>query len=142
MEQVQVQGVSEVLDVVPYSELRRVMEDNDILLFVETFEKEYKYLARLSFSTKIVDYLSSGKCIFAIGPDDIAPIQYFKNNNVAFVADEVGQISNKLDMMLRDTKRQEMANASFAFAKQNHDINKLHSELYQTLINISKNNEL
>ena len=140
LEKVQVQGVSEVLDVVPYSEVGHVMENNDILLFVETFEQKYRYLARLSFSTKIVDYLSSGKCIFAIGPGDIAPIQYFKNNRVAFVAEKEAQIEEELDLMRIEYNRQEMANASFDFAKRNHDINELHRWLYQLFVNLTKKN--
>ena len=138
MVRVQVDGVSEVRDVVPYSELGRVMEENDILLFVETFEEKYKNLARLSFSTKIVDYLSSGKCIFAIGPGEIAPIRYFSDNDVAFVATRPEDIEEKIGEMTTDTARKEMAMRSFEFAKKEHDINVLHGRLYQQFEEITK----
>lgn len=138
LEKVQVEGVSEVLDVVPYSELGKVMEENDILLFVETFEEKYKNLARLSFSTKIVDYLASGKCIFAIGPGEIAPIRYFNDNEVAFVASKPDEIEKKIDEMITEQSRQEIASRSFEFAKKEHDINDLHNRLYKIFENITK----
>ena len=138
MEKVQVEGVSEVRDVVPYSEISRVMEDNDILLFVETFEEKYKNLARLSFSTKIVDYLSSGKCIFAIGPGEIAPIRYFKDNDIAFVASMPEEIEETINEIIVPESRQEMANRSFEFAKEKHDIKDLHRRLYRIFDEISK----
>ena len=138
LEKVQVEGVSEVLDVVPYSELGKVMEENDILLFVETFEEKYKNLARLSFSTKIVDYLASGKCIFAIGPGEIAPIRYFNDNEVAFVATIHDEIEKKIDETITEQSRQEMAAHSFEFAKKEHDIDDLHNRLYKIFENITK----
>lgn len=139
MEKVQVEGVSEVRDVVPYSEIGKVMEENDILLFVETFEEKYKNLARLSFSTKIVDYLSSGKCIFAIGPGEIAPIRYFKDNGIAFVASKPDEIEVNIDEMIDVQSRHEMADRCFEFAKKEHDINDLHNRLYQIFYEITTN---
>ena len=47
---------------------------------------KYANIAKLSFSTKITDYLSNGKCILAIGKVDIAPIDYFKKYDSALVA--------------------------------------------------------
>lgn len=138
MDKVQVDGVSEVRDVVPYSEISRVMEDNDILLFVETFEEKYKNLARLSFSTKIVDYLSSGKCVFAIGPGEIAPMRYFKDNGIAFVATMPEEIEDRINEIMDSEARQEMAGRSFEFAKEKHDITDLHNRLYQIFNEISK----
>lgn len=138
LEKVQVEGVSEVMDVVPYSELGKVMEENDILLFVETFKEKYKNLARLSFSTKIADLLSSGKCIFAIGPGDIAPIRYFNDNGIAFVATKPEEIEKKIDEMIGEQSRKEMAMRSFEFATKKHDINDLHDRLYHIFERITK----
>ena len=53
-------------------------------------------IAKLSFSTKITDYLANGKCIFAIGRDFIAPIDYFVRNDSAIVATSKEEIKEKL----------------------------------------------
>ena len=57
----------------------------DVLLFVESLSKK-DMSARLSFSTKITDYLSVGKCIWAVGNKDLAPIDYFKEEDAAIVS--------------------------------------------------------
>ena len=41
-------------------EVQAVQKQADILVFVESLDKKYKNAARLSFSTKITDYLKSG----------------------------------------------------------------------------------
>ena len=67
-------------------QVHTVQKQADILLFVVSLDKKYKNAARLSFSTKITDYLKSGKCIFAVGDKDIAPIDYFNKYDSAITA--------------------------------------------------------
>ena len=61
-------------------------KEADILLFLEDIDGMYAKAARLSFSTKLTDYLSSGRCILAIGNEDTAPIEYLKKNQSAIMA--------------------------------------------------------
>lgn len=67
-------------------QVKIVQKEADTLVFVESLEEKFKNTARLSFSTKITDYLRSGKCIFAIGDKDIAPIDYFSRYDSAITA--------------------------------------------------------
>ncbi len=69
-----------------------LQNDADILLFLEDIDGKYARSARLSFSTKITDYLSTGKCIFAAGCLDTAPMQYLSANNAAIVATTVSEM--------------------------------------------------
>lgn len=71
---------------VPQSEVFALQEKADILLFLEDIDGDDSKTARLSFSTKITDYLASAKSIFAVGCIDTAPMQYFINNDIAIVA--------------------------------------------------------
>ena len=83
------------------SEVQAVQKQADVLVFVESLERRYRNAARLSFSTKITDYLKSGKCIFAIGGSDIAPIDYFKRYDSAVVAtcyDEIKGVLEKISV--------------------------------------------
>ena len=77
-------------------QVKVVQKEADILVFVESLEKKYKNTARLSFSTKITDYLRSGKCIFAIGDRNIAPIDYFNRYDSAVTATTYEEIQEKL----------------------------------------------
>ncbi len=81
-------------------EVQTVQKNADILVFVESLEKKFKYTARLSFSTKITDYLKNGKCIFAIGDKEIAPIDYFNRYDSAITATTYSEIEEKLKMLV------------------------------------------
>ena len=73
-------------DPVPQSEVLALQEAADILLFLEDVDGPDAKTARLSFSTKITDYLSAGKSILAVGCMDTAPMQYFLTNDAALIA--------------------------------------------------------
>lgn len=81
---------------VPKSEVAAIQKKADIVVFVESLEKKYRYAARLSFSTKLTDYFASGKCIFAIGDTTIAPIEYLTENDAALICTDYSEIEKKL----------------------------------------------
>ncbi len=107
---------------IPQSEVLMKQNEADVLLFLEDIDGKDAKAARLSFSTKITDYLSAGKCIFAIGNKDTAPLQYFIENNSAMVCGSEREIFSNLinicdDPMIID----EYAEKACISAKQNHD---------------------
>lgn len=53
-----------------------IYADADILVHVESFEKKAIASTKYSFSTKIPEYLSAGKAVLAVGPAEVASIQY------------------------------------------------------------------
>lgn len=53
------------------SELINVYQKSDILVFVESFDEQNIEKVKLSFSTKIPEYLSMSKPILAVGPKNI-----------------------------------------------------------------------
>lgn len=79
---------------VSQSEVLKKQKETDILLFLEAIDGPDAKVARLSFSTKITDYLSAGKCIFAVGNKDTAPMQYFIENDAAVVCGSDDEIMN------------------------------------------------
>lgn len=82
-------------------EVLQLQKESHILLFLEDLS-EKNLTARLSFSTKITDYFSAGKCIFAVGNPDLAPMQYFADKKAAIVAyneDEIKVGLEKLTQM-------------------------------------------
>jgi glycosyltransferase involved in cell wall biosynthesis len=106
---------------VPQSEVFRLQKEADILLFVESFEAAGRF-ARLSFSTKITDYLSSGRAIWAIGPSDLAPIEYFEKNACALVSSGKNNIEADLRKWLDNASLlSEYAARALDCARKNHD---------------------
>ena len=124
---------------VPYSEVKDVIEHNDVVVFVESLNDKFKDTARLSFSTKITDYLASGKCIFAVGPTDIAPMEYFGENDAAVVAHEYDEIRTKLKELLKPGMIETYSQKAFSCGKTNHDKAVLDDIVYGKLLEIANN---
>ena len=103
------------------SELEKKLSDSDILVFAESLEKRYAYAARLSFSTKIVDYLASGKAIFAIGKADTASMEYFKDNDAAFCVSSYEEILEILGKIAKEPEIiKEYAINAYTLGKEKH----------------------
>ncbi len=124
---------------VPYSEINSILEMNDVLLFVESLNEKYKGIARLSFSTKITDYLSSGKCILAVGPSDIAPIEYLRNNDAALVASDVKELKQILTKLLDHKIIESYSKKAFECGYKNHNKQDIDQILFSKIIEISRN---
>ena len=129
------QNGSNIKGALTLSEVQRVQAESDILVFVESLEKKYKNTARLSFSTKITDYLKSGKCIFAIGGEDIAPIDYFKRYDSAIVATSYAQIKEKLKMLSENTDLiEEYSKKAYDCGFEHHEKSKMNALLKETIL--------
>ncbi len=85
LKKIYVPGVCNFKGFVPQKEVLKEQQKADVLLFVESLSKQ-DMSARLSFSTKITDYLSAGKCIWAVGNSDLAPIDYLREEDAAIVS--------------------------------------------------------
>lgn len=108
------------------TEVLRLQEQADIMVFMEDIDGQYANIARLSFSTKITDYLSSGKCIFAVGNIDVAPMQYFKKYNAAIIAYSEQTILEQLNNIVNDTDLIiQYANNAINCGKLNHSKDKI-----------------
>ncbi len=88
---------------IPQSEVLKLQKGADVLLLLEDIDGSDCQMARLSFSTKTTDYLSSGKCIFAVGCENTAPMQYFKKHEAAIIAFSDEEIYKGFDTIVNDT---------------------------------------
>ncbi len=88
---------------VSQSEILSIQEQSNILLFIEDVIGKERKVARLSFSTKIPDYLSCGKCIIAIGDRDTAPMKYFEDEKVALCAQNKKELEMIFEMILNNS---------------------------------------
>lgn len=122
---------------VPYEKVKQVIADNDIVVFVESFESRFRRVARLSFSTKITDYLAGRKCILAVGPDDSAAIEYFKKEDAALVATSPMEIEKQLIRLSDRSLVEEYAQKAYGCACRNHDRIQMDEKIYGKLIELS-----
>lgn len=81
-------------------QIMELYNESDILVHVESFNLRQRLSVHQSFSTKLVDYFSMGKCIFAVGPKDVASISHLINYDAAIVATSKEEIFEKLNTMI------------------------------------------
>lgn len=92
------------------SGLNKKIIESDYLLHCESFDEISKRITRLSISTKIGEYIASARCIIAIGPGDVASIQYLKENKLAKVitTDDRTNLLEEIEKFLGSTDMAEL----------------------------------
>ena len=103
-------------------ELNRKISESDILVFAESLDRKYAYASRLSFSTKIVDYLSAGKAILAIGKSDTAVMEYFRDNDAAFCVSNREEIFDTLKIIAENSDVvSKYSKNAYSLGEKNHN---------------------
>lgn len=116
-----IDGCSNVKGSVSAKKIPDIQKKADILVHVEAFDKKNKFAVSQSFSTKIVDYLANAACILAIGPKDIASIDYFIRNDAGLVACNETEIEESLMKIIKNPKLiSEYGIKAYDSGKRNH----------------------
>lgn len=124
---------------VPKEEVTTIQREADVVIFVESLEDEFRMAARLSFSTKLTDYFASGKCIFAIGDKEIAPIEYLQENDAALIATSYPEVEKQLRRMLNAPDMiLEYGRKAFDCGKRNHEESLVRKTFIETLCRAAK----
>lgn len=135
-----INGVSEVHPPVSQDEVINLQNTSDVLVHAESFDKYNKSLVRCAISTKIMDYLSVGRCILAIGPSDISSIEYLADNDVALIADSKEKLSDIIGKMKNDKNViMEYANKGRNYVINYLDEDKIRKIFYNELQSIIDN---
>lgn len=120
-------------------ELAELYNNVDILVHVESFDKKSIEATRLSFSTKITEYLSIGKCILAVGPKEVATIKYLKDQ--AFVIEDSTKIDEEVSaLLINDNLRIKITNQLQCLYKKKHNL-ELNIQKFADIINKLSNEE-
>lgn len=88
---------------VSQEELKNIYQASDIALHVESFDLKNKLLVRFSFSTKIVDCLSSGCAVMAIADQKQAGFNYLCDNDIAFCISDCTKIESNLKDIVQNS---------------------------------------
>lgn len=120
------------------SEVDRVQSEADVVVFAESLVGKSANIAKLSFSTKITDYLANGKCIFAVGKDYIAPIDYFIRNDSAIVSTNESQIKKNLKMLIENPALiEEYSRKAYDCAVRNHEKSMVDKRFIESMVKVS-----
>lgn len=87
--------------------LHQHRSDSDVLVHVESFDEQNRHVTRLSVSTKIPEYMTADRVILAIGPPDVASIQYVADKDFGAVvtSPDPQRIAEELRQLLADPQR-------------------------------------
>jgi glycosyltransferase involved in cell wall biosynthesis len=125
-EQTVVPGSSSIAGSLRYEDVAVVLNKADILVFVESPEKELRRYTRLSFSTKIAQYLAAGRPIVAYGPDEVASCRYISKTGSGIVVGSGSEDGLQLEQALRklivsDALREKLGRQAWTTARQRHE---------------------
>lgn len=95
-------GVGDYYGKVGADEVKKILNLCNHPVFVESFDLENIEKVRLSFSTKVPEYLSLNKSILAIGPSEIGSMDCL--NGAAVCVDSVESIYEGVKCVIKDDK--------------------------------------
>jgi hypothetical protein len=119
---------------VPQGKVLVIQRQADVLLFMEDVVGSHRNVARLSFSTKITDYLAAGRAVFAVAGPDVAPLEYLKAEDAALCASSREEIARQLMRMAADPSViVDYGRRAFECGQRNHDARAVKRCLYDTI---------
>lgn len=88
----------------PFSEIKQILEDVDIVLHAESFLPQNIIYTKLSYSTKNPDCLQSGSMMLVVGPANIASVVEAKDISGVYVIDDKSAIYDKLYYLIENSE--------------------------------------
>ena len=135
-----IEHYSEIHKPVSQEEVIRLQNNSDVLVHVEAFDLINRLLVRCAISTKIMDYICAGRCVMAIGPKDVASIDYLKDRDLALIANDETEV-NKVVAGIKANKSTifEYAKRGQGYIKKYMNSHVLRKQLYDDLDSFIKN---
>lgn len=126
-----------IMGTVSSEEISVIQKEADILVHAEAFDIKNRLKVRLSFSTKLVDYFNSGRCIFAVGTKDMSSIDYLSKNHGAVIAYKKSEIAEKLNRLISSPwLRSKYAIRAWECGQRNHQIRNIQDNIEKDLKNV------
>ncbi len=132
-----IKGASEFCGAKPFSEIVEILNQADVVLQVESFDKAQQKIVKHSFSTKITDCMQSGSVLFAIGPKEVASMQAAADITGAFTAFSIEEISEVIKQIAK-ADLYENALKTREYAKEHFGIDKIQEKLVKDFNEIIK----
>lgn len=115
------------------SKLSQIYMDADIALHVESFDKKYKYATKHSFSTKIIDLMSSTCAIMVICWNQNNGFNYLKNEDAAICVSEYEDILPTLKRVIENSELiSEYIRKASLCGMKNHSRNIIQNQITNT----------
>lgn len=120
-------------------EYNRALSNADILVHIESFDKQCIENVKHSISTKISQIITSGRCVLTYGPSDVASINYLIRTESAFAINTKDDLEEMLIVLLNNKElRERIAKNGYKAAKENQDALMNSKKIYKIIENINK----
>ena len=115
-------------------EVRKIQRTADMLLHIEGFSEKSLFEVKMSFSTKIIDYMLTGVPILAVGPGRANSIMVLEKDNLATVITEPQKISDALNKILNnEINFTEQSKNVISFLNRERNIDLIQKGIYDRL---------
>ena len=122
-----------------YDYIKRELSKADLVLHVESFEQKHILKTRYSFSTKIIDCLQSGSALLAIGPKEVASIEYVKQIPGTYVIENLETMELQIKELLANREQYpKCAETIRNFAKEKHSLKNNQANIVKILQSMIK----
>lgn len=112
---------TKLIEAVPHSEIRQVFQNADFLVHTESDALVNNVFFKYSVSTKIPEYLASGRPMLFFGPQDIYLYKFLTDSQTAATADSEEKLSAVIEDMI-DGKYDWLSERAVDYAKENFDV--------------------
>ena len=120
-------------------DVKKIQKNGDYLVHVEGFSENSISSTRMSFSTKIIDYLATGNILFAIGPREINSVQVIANHNCAVIVDDIMKLDSIINKLLSgriDTE--ELQKNAYNYLTTERLKKNIQKDIYKRMLNTLK----
>lgn len=108
---------------VPVDKVYDVYKESDVLVFTESFDESVRKFTSLSLSTKIPEYMGSGRPILAYLPHELHSAEYINSRKAGLVCKNISELEKGITQILTDKAlRQSLANAGIVAVKREHSV--------------------
>ena len=124
-------------------DLQIAISSSDVLLHVESDDNYNRNLTKLSISTKIPEYLMSGRLIVGFGPSDVASMQILSTNEIGIVLSSdllKEELQIELDQICSNFEfRKQLGKKGYDFVVENFNNQKIAEDFKQRLRGLINN---
>lgn len=108
-------------DFLPHNEIWKAYRNADVLVHIESFSEERIAYTKYSLSTKIPEYMMSGKPILCYAPEEIAVYKYVQNSKSGLSAGNMNDLCKCVKSLSEDSVlREQLGKNGERFACEFH----------------------
>ena len=127
--------ITEFRDFLPHNRVGEIYEEADVLVHVESFDTDQIAYTKYSLSTKIPEYMASGKPILCFAPKDISVYQYVEEAEAGMCASNEILLAGCMLTLSNDRLlREKLGKNGREYALANHDINRAQAHFAEVIM--------